>query len=98
MILETKAIADPMEILFPKSLLLLTALSAILHSYFYYAAIHVLHLPPYRSPYPVSILGSALMVFLPLWGYKHEAERASYVLAIFACVTGFGLCFLSVHR
>jgi hypothetical protein len=87
-----------MKTALPKFLLFLTALGAVLHSYFYYKAMLVLHLPPYRSPYAVSILGSALMVFLPLWGYKHDAERASYVLAIFACLTGFGLCFVSLHR
>jgi hypothetical protein len=86
-----------METPLPKSLLFLIALGAVLHGYFYYESMHVLHLPPYRSPYAVSILGSALMVFLPLWGYKNHAQRAAYVLAIFACLTGLGLCIFSLH-
>lgn len=78
------------------ALLLLVTLGATLQGYYYYEAIQVLHLPPYRYPYFVSIVGSVLMVFLPLWGGRKGATLSAYILAIFSCIVGIGLCTTSL--
>jgi len=77
-----------MNYLPPKSLLFLVALGVITQSYFYYQAIHVLHLQPHRYPYTFLIMASALMIFLPLWGQRRGVVGLSYIAAAISCLVG----------
>jgi hypothetical protein len=81
----------------PKPLIFLVALAAVTQSYFYYEAIHVLRLQPHRYPYSMLIFGSALMMFLPLWGERRGVIGMSYILAIISCLAGIAMV-VGIHH
>lgn len=75
----------------PKALLLLVILTSVLQGFFYYEAIHILHLVP-LYPYPMSIAGSLFMVAWPLWLEHSGQTRAAYLWSLLACLVGIGMC------
>jgi hypothetical protein len=81
----------------PKSLLFLVAFAAITQGYFYYEAMHVMHLQPHRYPYPMLIAGSVLLMYLPIWGQRRGAVGLSYMLAVISCIAGVAML-VGIHH
>ncbi len=78
--------------------IVLAVLSVLLHGFYYYVQIEVLKLPPYRYPYWWSILGSVMMIVLPIGLWRGGAQRFAFFFMLFTFVTGFGMCYGSLMK
>jgi hypothetical protein len=83
----------PMNNLPPRPLLFLVAFGAVTQCYFYYEAMHVLHLQPHRYPYPVLILGTVFLTLFPIYGERQGVTVLSYALAVISFLAG--ICMLA---
>jgi hypothetical protein len=72
--------------------------SVFLHGFAYYVQIELRKLLPYRYPYWWSILGSALMIWLPVGLWRGGSPRFTLFFAIFTFLTGLGLCYSAFTR
>jgi len=81
-----------------RTVAVLTALSILLHSFSYFFEIEVLKLPPSRFPYWWSILGSALMIWIPIGLWRGGSVRFALFFSIFTFATGVGMCYGALVR
>jgi len=76
-----------------RMVVVLIGLSVVLHTFSYYVQIEVLKLPPSRFPYWWSILGSIMMIALPIGLWRGGSVRFAFAFSIFTLLTGIGMCY-----